>query len=62
MKVFDLIFLKEGIFQLEERHGKWNTDQCETAVIVFAGFEAKLDPIEFGNDQEVLCVVSQLVV
>lgn len=62
MKVSDLILLKEGVFQLEEGHGKWSTDQCEAAVIAFAGFEAKLDFTEFGDDQEVLCVVFQSAV
>ena len=62
MKVSDLIALKEGVFQLEEGHWKWNTDRCEAVVLVFAGCEAKLDPNEFKDDQEVLCVVSQSAV
>jgi hypothetical protein len=59
MKVSDLIPLEKGVFQLEEGHGKWDIDRCETVVIAFAGSETMLDLNEFGDDQEVLCVISQ---
>ena len=49
-----MVLLKERMFQLEEGHGQWNPDQCETVVILFAGSETELAPERFEDDEEVL--------
>ena len=54
MRFSDLVPLKEGVFQLEEGNGQWKPDQCETAVILFAGTETELTLQKFKDDDEVL--------
>ena len=53
MKLRELILLKEGIFQLEEGHGRWKPAQCELVVILFAGSETELAPNRFEDDDDV---------
>ena len=54
MKYSDIIPLAEGVFQLEEGLGRWAPEQCETAVIAFAGCETELTPKKLEEDKEVL--------
>lgn len=54
MKFSDLIFLEEGVFQLEDGHGQWQPEQCEAVVIDFAGSETELAAKRFEDDEEIL--------
>ena len=54
MKFSDLIWLGEGVFQLEEGDGHWNPRICEAVVIQFAGSEIELAAKRFEDHEEVL--------
>ena len=54
MKNSEIIPLAEGVYQLEEGHGRQVPEQCETAVIAFAGCETELTPNKLEEDEEVL--------
>lgn len=54
MRFSNLVLLQEGVFQLEEGHGQWNPDQCETVVILLAGSETELAAKRFEDDEDVL--------
>ena len=50
MKLPEMVPLEEGVFQLEQGHGQWNLEQCESAVIAFASCDNK----KFREDEDVL--------
>jgi len=54
MKYSDMTPLAEGVFQLEEGHGRRVPEQFEIAVIAFAGCETELTPKKLEEDKEVL--------
>lgn len=54
MKLSDMVPLEEGVFQLEQGHGQWNSEECESAIIASAGCETDLITKEFREDEDVL--------